>query len=150
MEQIKDDVEIVDDKECCGFDTFVEIADRTRLACAERRARYAGLRHDQVTAFRTYFDMFHKEGEDVVGAQALSELMERSKRCAQLTAQDNTTCFAQESVGFELKTKEQQLDIVQKLDAAKSAAIRAGVPEHELDSKEGTSHCRDSTLWGCA
>eukprot|EP00403_Amphidinium_massartii_P006199 CAMPEP_0178382308 /NCGR_PEP_ID=MMETSP0689_2-20121128/6427_1 /TAXON_ID=160604 /ORGANISM="Amphidinium massartii, Strain CS-259" /LENGTH=1166 /DNA_ID=CAMNT_0020002509 /DNA_START=59 /DNA_END=3559 /DNA_ORIENTATION=- len=117
MDQIMTDLEIHDGKEYCDFDTFVEVADKTRQRCAEKRARYAGLSHSQVVEYRTLFESYCLHDADEVSAQALSDLMG--------------------NVGVELRTREQQQEMVTKIEAAKAAAKRSGVPEHELESKDG-------------
>jgi len=99
----------------CTLDRFIEIADKTRIYCTDKRMKYAGLKADQVNEYRKMFDG-HCRDTHGLSAQDLSVVLH--------------------AMGCPLRTREEQQQLVRKMDEAKDAARRAGIKEREL-GKEG-------------
>mmetsp|Transcript_11952 Transcript_11952/g.27944 ORF Transcript_11952/g.27944 Transcript_11952/m.27944 type:complete len:1048 (-) Transcript_11952:208-3351(-) len=98
----------------CTLDRFIEIADKTRNFCTDKRAKYAGLKAPQVESYKKLFDE-HCDGANVLQGKALSEMLKL--------------------LGCPLRTREEQQQIMRKISEAKDAAKRAGIRERELGSE---------------
>jgi len=101
----------------CDFDEFLAVADKTRSLCAERRAKYAGLTKSQISSCRTVFQTYLKEGETELSVVDLADVLR--------------------NFGWAIKTKEEQQQIVRKLEEAREACRRAGVQESEICTTKG-------------